>query len=125
MFRIKISSNFSAAHQLTNYKGRCEKLHGHNWKVYAEISCAKLDSTGMVMDFHEFKQYLNKIISVLDHKYLNDIKPFKITNPTSENIAKYIFDSLLRLINNKQAKLESVSVWETDTSCAIYTREKK
>ncbi len=125
MFRINISSNFSAAHQLNNYKGRCEKLHGHNWKVNAEVSCAKLDSAGMVIDFHKFKQWLNRILKTLDHEYLNDIKPFKAVNPTSENIAKHIFDSLLKLINNKQVQLESVSVWETDTSCATYTREKK
>lgn len=125
MFRTKISSNFSAAHHLTNYKGRCEKLHGHNWKVYAEVSCVKLNSAGMAIDFHELKQFLNRILKTLDHKYLNDIKPFKTTNPTSENIAKHIFDSLLKLINNKQVKLESVSVWETDTSCAVYNREKK
>ncbi len=123
IFRIKVFSSFSSAHKLNEYRGNCENLHGHNWKVQAEISCSVLDDAGLAMDFHELKQYLNSIIKTLDHKYLNELKPFKNTNPTSENIAKYIFENISKLINKKQVKLESISVWETDTSCATYSQQ--
>ena len=122
MYRITVLSGFSAAHKLINYKGRCEKLHGHNWKVQAVVSCSRLDRTGMTIDFHRLKHELNKVIDAFDHKYLNDIKPFKKMNPTSENIAKYIFESLSKLVNDKRIKLKSATVWETDTSCATYTQ---
>jgi 6-pyruvoyltetrahydropterin/6-carboxytetrahydropterin synthase len=120
MFKIECTSSFSAAHNLTNYKGKCEKLHGHNWKISAVVSSPDTDKTGMVMDFHELKNCLNKVLETLDHKYLNEIKPFIKSSPTSENIARFIFKQLAKLIRNKHVKLESISVWETDTSRAIY-----
>jgi 6-pyruvoyltetrahydropterin/6-carboxytetrahydropterin synthase len=120
MFKIECTSSFSAAHNLTNYKGKCEKLHGHNWKISAVVSGPDTDKTGMIMDFHELKNCLNKVLETLDHKYLNEIKPFIKNSPTSENIARFIFKQLAKLICNKCIKLESVSVWETDTSRAIY-----
>ncbi len=119
MYRIKVEGHFSSAHNLRHYKGKCEELHGHNWKVEAVAACATLDKIGMLLDFKYLKMKLNKILEKLDHKYLNNIPYFKKHNPTSENIAKYIFDVL-----KPQVKyLKSITVWETDNSCATYDLE--
>jgi len=117
MYRIKIEAHFSAAHNLRNYRGKCEELHGHNWKVEAAVLCSKLDKSGMVMDFKCLKSELNKILENLDHKYLNNISYFKKANPTSENIARYIYERL----KARQVKiLKSITVWESDNACATY-----
>jgi len=116
MYDIKVKSNFSSAHNLRNYKGKCEHLHGHNWVVEAIFSYQSLDKDGMAVDFRQAKSILKKILSGLDHSYLNEIKFFKKTNPTSENIAKFIYDSLRK----KNRHIASVAVWENENSCAIY-----
>jgi 6-pyruvoyltetrahydropterin/6-carboxytetrahydropterin synthase len=116
MYSIKIETCFSSAHNLKGYKGKCEALHGHNWKVEVAVVDDKLDKTGMVMDFKYLKKKLNAILEKLDHKYLNRIPYFKKVNPTSENIARYIYDNL----KLKVPAVRSVTVWENDTSCATY-----
>jgi 6-pyruvoyltetrahydropterin/6-carboxytetrahydropterin synthase len=116
VYSLKVESNFSSAHNLREYKGKCESLHGHNWKIEAVAESATLDKTGMVMDFKLIKSELNKILEKLDHKYLNKIKPFDKTNPTSENIARFIFEALKKKI----AGLKSITVWENPTSSATY-----
>jgi len=116
MFEVNVESNFSAAHRLRGYKGRCENMHGHNWKVKAVVGSQNLDKQGMVMDFTILKKAMNKILTRLDHKVLNDLEYFKKVNPTSENIAKYIYDEL----KTQRLDVERITVWETDTSCATY-----
>jgi len=116
MFEIKVAAEFSGAHKLREYQGRCEKLHGHNWKVEVIVSGAKLNKTGLLIDFRKIKSQLKKIIDKLDHKYLNELDYFKKFNPTSENIAKYIYDSLRKRIS----ALKSVTVWESSDSSARY-----
>lgn len=116
MYSIKIEADFSAAHNLRGYKGKCEDLHGHNWRVEITASRGRLDKIGMVLDFKYLKKELNKILRNLDHKYLNNIPYFKKNNPTSETIAKYIYDNLKSCV----LCLESVTVWESDNSCASY-----
>lgn len=120
MFKVFKEAEFSAAHSLREYKGRCENMHGHNWKVRLQISASELDSLGMAIDFEEVKQVLNKVIGKLDHQNLNEIPPFDELNPTSENIAKYIFEEASGLINADRVKVDSVMVWEKQSSCAIY-----
>ncbi len=121
MFEISVLSNFSSAHRLRGYKGKCEALHGHNWKVEISLSSRKLGKIGMACDFTEIKQALNNILIELDHKYLNDLVYFKKTNPTSENIAKYIFDKF----NARPLKirLDKVTVFESDSASATYSRK--
>jgi 6-pyruvoyltetrahydropterin/6-carboxytetrahydropterin synthase len=119
MFTVKVQASFSSAHNLKGYKGKCEELHGHNWNVELAVSESKLDKIGMALDFSYLKGRLNKVLERLDHKYLNDLPYFKKTNPTSENIAKYIYDTLKPLILN----LSSVTVWESDKSSATYHGE--
>ena len=118
MYSIKVEANFSAAHNLRGYKGKCEELHGHNWKVELVVEKAELDKTGMVLDFKYLKNKLYVVLEKLDHKYLNNLAYFKKVNPTSENIAKYIYDGLKPKILN----LKSVTVWESDNSSTTYQK---
>jgi 6-pyruvoyltetrahydropterin/6-carboxytetrahydropterin synthase len=116
MYSIKVESSFSSAHNLREYKGKCEALHGHNWKIEVVALKDKLDKSGMVSDFKYLKKKLNNVLEKLDHRYLNSIPYFKKVNPTSENIAKYIYDR----INVQGLKIKSVTVWENTTCSATY-----
>lgn len=116
MYAIKVEGIFSSAHNLKGYKGKCEELHGHNWKVEVKVVGNQLNKSGMLLDFKSLKRELNKVLEKLDHKYLNNIAYFKRVNPTSENIAKYIYDSL----KSRVLHLKSVRVWEAKDSSAIY-----
>jgi len=116
MYDIKVKSSFSAAHNLKNYKGKCENLHGHNWTVEAVFSYESLDKDGMAVDFRLAKEALNEVTEKLDHSYLNDIKILKGINPTSENIARFIYDGVRR----KNKNIYSIAVWENENSCAVY-----
>ncbi len=122
IYEIIVESDFSAAHRLRGYKGKCESLHGHNWRVQAVFTKSSLNKIGLVLDFNKAKRLLEKTLKELDHKDLNRINFFKKNNPTSELIAKFIFDKLRKLTKN-QANLKKVSVWETPTSCASYSTE--
>jgi len=116
MYEIKVYSSFSAAHNLRNYRGKCENLHGHNWKVETVFAYPSLDKDGMAVDFKEAKAALKTVLAEFDHSYLNETGFFKSANPTSENMAKFIYDELKK----KDSHIQSVSVWENDNSCATY-----
>lgn len=118
MYEIKVTSNFSAAHNLRNYRGKCERLHGHNWAVEAAFRYRALGPEGMAIDFRQAKALLKSAIEGLDHSYLNDLAAFKRPNPTSENVAKYIYDT----IKARNGNIASVSVWENENSCAVYSK---
>ena len=117
MYEIKVQSSFSAAHNLRNYCGKCENLHGHNWKVEAAFAYKSLDKDGMAVDFREAKGLLKAVLERFDHSYLNELDYFKKVNPTSENTAKLIFEA----IKKRNKNIVAVSVWENETSCATYT----
>jgi 6-pyruvoyltetrahydropterin/6-carboxytetrahydropterin synthase len=117
MYTITVRSRFSSAHNLRGYKGKCEELHGHNWTVEVTASSEKLNDLGMVADFKDLKGALGDILASLDHKYLNDVEYFKRENPTSENIAKHIYDQVKVKV---KVKIEKVTVWETEGACATY-----
>ena len=116
VYRIKVEGTFSSAHNLRGYKGKCEALHGHNWKVSVIVCADSLDKTGMVMDFKLLKAALHKVLEKLDHTYLNKVPHFKKVNPTSECICEYIYKSL----EPKVPGLQAVTVWENNTCCATY-----
>lgn len=116
MYRLRIESDFDAAHKLVGYEGKCAELHGHTWKVEVFVVGQKLNDIGVLVDFNMLEERLNKIIERLDHKFLNEIK--EIGNPTCENISKYIFENLKDLPNN--VKLEKVRVWEGEKSWCEY-----
>jgi len=96
-------------------------MHGHNWKVEVEVSGNVLDNVGMVLDFKDIRNSTNDIVNKLDHRFLNDLKPFKEINPTAENIAKYIFSELSKVVNNNKTKIKSIKLWETEKSAVMYT----
>ncbi|MDO8536328.1 MAG: 6-carboxytetrahydropterin synthase QueD [Candidatus Omnitrophota bacterium] len=116
MFEIKVKSNFSAAHNLRNYRGKCENLHGHNWNIEAIFAYKSLGRDGMAVDFKEAKSLLESALEKFDHSYLNETSAFKKLNPTSENMAKLIYNAIKK--NNRH--ISSVSVWENENSCATY-----
>jgi 6-pyruvoyltetrahydropterin/6-carboxytetrahydropterin synthase len=118
MYSLKVQGTFSSAHNLRGYKGKCEDLHGHNWLVEISVKSSRLDNIGMVLDFKFLKKKLNVCLESMDHKYLNKLVYFKKINPTSENIAKYIYDQLKSSI----PLLSCVTVWENSTSSATYEK---
>ncbi|NQT76027.1 MAG: 6-carboxytetrahydropterin synthase QueD [Candidatus Omnitrophica bacterium] len=120
MYEILIKLDFSGAHNLKGYKGKCEELHGHNWKVDARFEKKDLDKIGIASDFKMLKRKLKTILNKLDHAYLNKLSAFKKQNPSAENIARYIYKALQRSVREKGLFVKSVSVWESDTSCAMY-----
>ena len=125
MYEIMVEGGFSAAHNLRGYRKKCEKLHGHNWKVKVGVRGGKLDRYGMLIDFREVKDYLERIMEKLDHKYLNEISHFKVTNPTSENIARFIYNELKSHLKGSHYMVNKVTVWESDTTSATYFQDKK
>jgi len=120
MFELMVDTTFAAAHQLRGYKGKCEQLHGHNWKVQVHVVAEKLNDVDMAMDFHDLKELLNEVVAPLDHSFLNDIFPFTEKNPSSENIAKWIYDSLNKKLSDEQVQVSAVTVWESETAAATY-----
>ncbi len=123
MFELKIITQFAAAHRLRNFQGKCEQLHGHNWKVEVFVRADQLDSAGLVRDFGEIKSVTREVLNGLDHQYLNELPPFQQENPSSEHIARYLFQQLSPLLNDESARVNKISVWESDTSCATYLGE--
>jgi len=121
MYEISVKLDFSAAHNLRNYRGKCENLHGHNWQVEAVLGACDLDKAQMVLDFKVARGMLAEILEYFDHSYINKIPYFKKVNPTSENIAKYIYDKLKKRIKKQRVSVRRVSVWETPRSCATFS----
>jgi 6-pyruvoyltetrahydropterin/6-carboxytetrahydropterin synthase len=120
MFELMVETTFSAAHQLKGYKGKCERLHGHNWKVQVHVIAEKLNEIDIAIDFHELKSLTNEVVSALDHSILNEIFPFTEKNPSSENVAKWVYDSLRKKIQNETIQLSAVTVWESENASATY-----
>ena len=122
MFEVSVQETFSSGHALREYKGKCENVHGHNYRVRVTLSGPQLDSIGLLVDFTELKRVLRGIISVLDHQFLNDLDAFKTVNPSAENLAKYFYDETRRQLTSLPpgAAIREVTVWETDTARAQY-----
>jgi len=123
MYELKVITCFSAAHQLKNFHGACENLHGHNWKIEVCVTSEVLNEADIVVDFRVLKQHVNAVMARLDHKFLNDLEVFKDQNPSSENIARYVAEQLSALLQAPEIKVSSVTAWESETSCAclLYT----
>jgi 6-pyruvoyltetrahydropterin/6-carboxytetrahydropterin synthase len=120
MFELSVEVSFSAAHQLRGYKGKCENMHGHNWKVQVSVMADVLNDIDIAIDFHDLKKMAKEVIAPLDHAYLNDIFPFTEKNPSSENMAKWIFDCMKKKITDGNVRVSAVTVWESDTASATY-----
>jgi 6-pyruvoyltetrahydropterin/6-carboxytetrahydropterin synthase len=122
MYEVSVDETFAAAHNLRNYKGKCENLHGHNYKLRVTLAGEKLDSTGLLYDFVHLKQVIQSVIRSLDHKYLNELSPFDVLNPSAENISRYIYDEIAKQLHDglNGTGVASVTVWETDVTAASY-----
>lgn len=130
MFEVRVEADFAAAHFLKDYNGKCENLHGHNYKVFAHVKGSQLNEGGMLMDFSRLKNALRTVCKQLDHSNLNDKECF-LQNPSAERIAMYIYDGIIALLKEEgldlsykegktSAFLFAVDVFETDTSLARY-----
>ena len=120
MYELMVESKFAAAHQLRGYKGKCENLHGHNWRVTVAVTAERLNEVGLAIDFNDLKKSLRDVLDTLEHTFLNDIFPFTQINPSSENLAKWIYDTLTKKLNDDNIEVASVTVWESDSASASY-----
>ncbi len=123
MFQVSVEEGFSAGHALRGYRGKCENLHGHNYKVRVTLEGPALDSVGLLYDFVHLKQIIHSVIHSVDHKFLNDQPPFDVLNPSAENIAKYFYEEASKQFREMPngARIASITVWETDVTAATYT----
>ena len=123
MYELKIVTQFAAAHRLENFYGKCEGLHGHNWKVEVFLAGEQLDEAGLLVDFGVIKARTNALLEEIDHKYLNELEAFREQNPSSENLARHLFERLAAALNHDGVQVCRVNVWESDGSCASYFKE--
>jgi 6-pyruvoyltetrahydropterin/6-carboxytetrahydropterin synthase len=124
MYEVTIIESFSAAHVLENIGGKCEKLHGHNFKVEVTVAALKLNPTGLLIDFRMLKKWLVEIFEDIDHKYLNTLSSFAGINPSAENIAKYISEKMESETKKVFVKVIKVKVWESENAAATYVPEE-
>lgn len=117
MYRLSIETEFAAAHNLREYNGKCERLHGHNYRVRSVVAGENLGDDGMLVDFHRLKDILDEVISRIDHRYLNEIVPFDELNPTTEHIARFIADEVDKGLP-AGVNVAEVTCWESD-KCAV------
>jgi 6-pyruvoyltetrahydropterin/6-carboxytetrahydropterin synthase len=120
MYEIAVEQEFDAAHALRGYKGKCENLHGHRFRVVARVKATKLNEIGLAFDFTVLKKHLAEIVGRFDHTSLNDVPPFDKINPSSENIAVTVFNQLKPRLAGTPVSLTAVEVWESPTSRVTY-----
>jgi 6-pyruvoyltetrahydropterin/6-carboxytetrahydropterin synthase len=120
MYDIAVEQEFSAAHQLHGYAGKCENLHGHNWRVRLEVTAKQLDQVGLGIDFTILKSILKNILEEYDHKVLNQLPLFKKDNPTSENLARIIFIECRKALRKYPVRMKQVMVWESERAFVRY-----
>jgi 6-pyruvoyltetrahydropterin/6-carboxytetrahydropterin synthase len=122
MFEVSVEQTFAAGHALRNYKGKCENVHGHNFRVQVTIEGERLDETGLLVDFIDVKNQMRAVIERLDHQFLNEIAPFDVKNPSAENIAEYFYQEMMMGLAGTPVavQIQEVKVWETDIQSATY-----
>ena len=123
VYLLKVMTELSAAHALRGYPGDCARIHGHNWKLEAEIKTRTLDEIGIGVDFKEVKKAMREIADIIEHQYINEIPPFDKINPTAENISAWFYQNLAPQINDQNRKLISVTLWETDRASVRYMED--
>jgi 6-pyruvoyltetrahydropterin/6-carboxytetrahydropterin synthase len=121
MFEVTVEQTFAAGHALRNYRGKCENVHGHNYRVRVTVQGNQLDGTGLLVDFLDVNRLISGTVEYLDHQFINDLPPFDDLNPSAENIAKYFYERIAGGLKSEvDARVSQVQVWETDTSSAVY-----
>jgi 6-pyruvoyltetrahydropterin/6-carboxytetrahydropterin synthase len=125
MFEITVEETFSSGHALRGYRGKCENPHGHNYRVRVSLAGAKLNEIGLLYDFKDLKAALRKETDRLDHQYLNDLDPFRELNPSAENLAKHLYDYIREQLRHEPngISVRAVTVFETDTTSAVYSEQ--
>ena len=124
MFEVMIERNFSSAHQLRGYRGKCENLHGHNYKIEIYARGRELDKTGLLVDFVELKAAADEVVNYLDHRNINELPPFdEELNPSAENLARYILERVSSRVGDERVQVFKVRCFETPTSVATYQIE--
>lgn len=122
MFEVAVEESFAAGHALRGYHGKCENIHGHNYKVRVTLQGPELNQVGLLCDFVELKQIIHTVIRSLDHKFLNELPPFDLINPSAENIAKYFYDEAAKQLRDTPngARIASITIWESDSTSATF-----
>ncbi len=120
MFEVSVEYSFAAGHALRAYKGKCENVHGHNYKVQVTVGGEKLNSVGLLIDFVEVRAAMKALVERLDHRFLNELPPFDQLNPSAENIAKYFCEGLEPQIVAQGLCVKAVTVWETESTSATF-----
>lgn len=121
MFEVTIEETFAAGHALRNYHGKCENVHGHNYRCQVTLEGQQLDSIGLLVDFVELKRVVHSVLDRMDHQWLNEFPPFDAINPSAENMARYIYQEVHAGLQTKAGVcIASVKLWETDTCSAMY-----
>ena len=121
MFEVSVQQTFAAGHALRNYRGKCENVHGHNYRIEITVQGERLAPNGLLVDFIELKRVMKDTIDYLDHRFINDLEPFTEVNPSAENIAKFFHDRISAGLRTEvPVRIAEVKVWETDTSSAVY-----
>jgi len=122
MYEVTVKKTFSAAHRIRDIGGKCEALHGHNFLVEVSVAAESLDEEGLLIDFRILKKWTEEVLEQLDHKFLNELDYFKKRNPSSEQIARYLYDRIDERARKEKARLSRVTVWESENSCATYSQ---
>jgi 6-pyruvoyltetrahydropterin/6-carboxytetrahydropterin synthase len=121
MFEITIEESFAAGHALRNYRGKCENVHGHNYRCQVTVEGEQLDDIGLLVDFVELKRVVHAVLDRMDHQWLNDWPPFDKINPSAENMVRFIYDEVNAGLGTRPGvRIAWVKLWETDTSSAVY-----
>ena len=121
MFEVTIEETFAAGHALRNYRGKCENVHGHNYRCQVTLEGADLDAIGLLVDFVELKRVVHATLDRMDHQWLNDLPPFDRLNPSAENMARYIYEQVSGGLSAREGvRVAGVRLWETDTASATY-----
>ena len=124
MFEVAVEHTFAAGHALRHYRGKCENVHGHNYRCQVTLEGEELDSIGLLVDFVEVKRLIREVVERLDHRFINDLEPFTVINPSAENLAKYFYDesnTRLQSVTSGRVRVKDVTVFETDTTTAKYS----
>ena len=122
MYRIIVEDDFSSAHRLREYEGKCSSLHGHNWKVRLTVRATELDRRGITMDFGKLKKLLASLLGRFDHTDLNQVAPFDEINPTAENIARTVFELAAGELP-VGVEVDRVTVWESEKNRVEYSED--
>jgi 6-pyruvoyltetrahydropterin/6-carboxytetrahydropterin synthase len=120
MYEISVVTGFSAAHSLRDYEGECARVHGHNWRVRVTVRADEPGANGIAIDFRDLKRLTNEVVARLDHTCINEVAPFDVRNPTSENIARWLCEELRPKLSASGVTLARIDVQENENSSVSY-----